>query len=74
MGGGEQQALPTPSEPLDLSVIEARKSHAKTKGLTHSPVGYDLGSKGHHSRLIFLIFQRGSSRLWDGLIIQSLPM
>ena len=33
------QALPTPSEPLDLSVIEARNSHAKTKGLTQSPFG-----------------------------------
>ena len=37
-------------------------------------VSYHLGSKGHHSRLIFLIFQRGSSRLWGGLIIQSLPV
>lgn len=59
---------------LWISVIEARKSHAKTKGLIHSPsvyihlscgsVSYHPGSKGHQSRLfIFLIFQRGSSGL-----------
>ena len=41
--------------------------------LSCGSVSYHPGSKGHQSRLIFLIFQRGSSGLWGGLIIQSLP-